>query len=62
MNISEKNIKTLEDNLDLIFDRPPPARPPPAHRPPTAHRPQHSALSTQHSEPASNMVIGVSSS
>jgi len=21
MNISEKNIKTLEDNLDLMFDR-----------------------------------------
>ena len=62
MNISEKNIKTLEDNLDLIFDRPPPAhRPPTAHRPP-AHRPPPSALSTQHSEPASNMVIGVSSS
>ena len=49
MNISEKNIKTLEDNLDLIFDRPPPAhRPPTAHRPP-AHRPPPTALSTQHS-------------
>ena len=59
MNISEKNIKTLEDNLDLIFDRPPPAhRPPTAHRPP-AHRPPPTALSTQHSALSTQSLLPI---